>query len=126
MSSRSPIPGTKDYTIDLFSHEIFNAEGKRMKPFVDGRGRVSIKMVRTDGKRSVYIVKDVVRKLSYSENKQSVLLDTQHSLNTYTQFFEHADYIMSKGGDLDKYLSAKAIIKNGDVQIIKKLIKFLS
>lgn len=126
MSSRSPIPGTKDYTIDLFSHEIFNAEGKRMKPFVDGRGRVSIKMVRQDGKRSVYIVKDLVRKLSHSENKQTVLLDTQYSLNTYTQFFDNADEIMSKDNDLERYVSAKKLIKNGDVQIIKKLVKFLS
>ena len=133
MNSRLPISGTKGYTIDLLTHEIFNNEGKRLKPFVDGRGRVSVKLVREDGKRQVFVIKDIVKKLSPSEEKQKAqrtkmfdVLDLELKLHTYDQFLSYMPDILDPEEAINRYLVAKDLIPNADTELLKKILKTIS
>lgn len=116
---KSPISGTNGYTICLETHEIFNSEDKRMKPFVDSRGRVSIKL-RTENGQKVFIIKDIASKISSSKEKQKV------SSYTYDMIFDNIADILSYEKGIDRYLFTKSLIVNGDLDIIKKVLKVLN
>mgnify|MGYP006112877205 CR=1 FL=1 len=124
--NESPIEGTKGYTINLITHEIFNSDGKRMKPFVDSRGRVSIKLRVLKGGQQVFIIKSIASKLSVTEVKQKQVIPTSNELTTYTQFFANIDTIMSEATPIAKYLKAKQLITDPDLKIIQNLLVCLT
>ena len=133
MFSRLPILGTKGYTIDLLSHEVFNHEGKKLKPFVDGRGRVSIKLVRDDGKRQVFIIKDIVKKLSPTQEKQKVVKavsidvkDLYDRIETFQGFLENMHEILEPENGIERYIIAKDLINNPDTELLKEILRVIA
>ena len=130
MISRLPILGTKGYTIDLLTHEIYNVDGRKLKPFVDGRGRISIKLVRDDGKRQVFIVKDIVKKISPTKQKQKVVVKDsfkeEQRLATYEGFLVHMEEIMLPKDGINRYLVAKDLIPNANLDLLKKILRKIS
>lgn len=121
-----PIPDTKNYTIDLVTHEIFNREGKRMKPFVDSRGRVSTKLMRTDGKQRVYVVKDIAIRVSDTIKKKKEVLQKDNKLLTYELFFANIDVIKAEDTSIAMYSKAKELIGTPDLDVLKQLIRFIA
>jgi len=123
LNRKFPISGTKGYSINPLTHEIYNQEGKKMKPFVDSRGRVSTKLMRTDGKQRVFVIKDLVKKVSDTLETKKETLKKGNKLLTYEGFFNNIDTIRKEGSSLDKYVKAKDLIVNADLDILKMLIR---
>ena len=120
--NESPIEGTKGYIIDLVTHEVFNTDGKKMKPFVDSRGRVSIKLRLDEGnKQRVFIVKDIIRKInvSSSEIKENPVI-CDHAL-----LMMNVDKIVSYPRGLKRYKFTKELLPELDNQVIKKFLSYL-
>jgi|TARA_B110000285_G_scaffold118704_1_gene134429 hypothetical protein len=122
-ANKSPIPYTKGYAINLITHEVFNASGKRMKPFVDKRGRVSIKLrLIEDDKQRVFVVKDIVIKMMVSGSNEK-----KSDTNDYASVLvNNIEQIVAQPKGLERYQFTKKLLPNVDVKVIRKFLSFLT
>ena len=105
--NKSPIPGSRGYTVDLDTHMVYNPAGKLMKPHIDNRKRVCTKIIRPDGKQQTIVIKDVVRNIRRLESnpleKQQLELEKDlkiefliRQISTYHNILLHLDELKTK------------------------------
>ncbi len=122
IKNKLPIAQSKGYTIILETHEIFNSKGKKMKPFVDVRGRVATKILMKSGIQKTIVIKDLVKKMTDLMVKSS----DQGAKLTELDFILRAIYanshtIKEQNTSLEKYSYIKKLVPGANVELVKDI-----
>jgi len=103
IKNKCPILGCENYYIDTITHEIYNKHGRKMKLYVDDRGRVTVKLSCEKGKQKTIRLANLVTKMSLSPLKKTskddivsnILLCYYNNIGQRTRNYTVSQWILS-------------------------------